>query len=414
MALNVSGFGNSTPNRRQIPGFNGQVREQVSDATFTAVSDDSALAEVWTLAIGTATAAAVYSVSIDVLDSNAAVVQTYDFSFTSTTAASTTDIAEQFVAAWNGNAQTYRIASASNSTATVTLTGQMVGVPFQLRESDAKINTPSNTVNAATAAPIYAGRLLCRNTTDSAFGNPRVFQPVAANFTAQVITHAVTSAASASFSGRLTIKGLNDGSSSSKVINLEPVVHNTDSATTVADIVTAWDAAVNSALGAGQGVVFTASTADLICTADVAGLEFDLEIIPSGSNSASVAKTYTTGPSASTSIRLAFAGVSERSDSMVAATVGVDDPQYAAGQPIPVNRGRAEMWVSYDSTETAPAQNGQVYVSTASATKGRLYTTGATTRVPVGCDQLRWLAADLVDGEGTITYTAALVGIAQG
>ena len=414
MALSPSSFGNDRPNRRQIPGYNGQVVEMAADSTITIVSDDSALAEVWTLQITTATTAAVYAVSLDLLDSNGAVVSTYDFSFTTTTAADATDVASQFVTAWNGNANTYRLALATSSTDTVTLTGHMIGVPFQVRESDAKIGSPSNTVSATSAAPIYAGRLICRNTTDSAFGNPRGFQPIAANFTAQVITHAVTSAASASFSGRLTVKGLNDGSSPSKVIMLEPVVHNTDSATTVGDIVTAWESAINSALGAGQGVVFTASTANLICTADIPGYEFDLDVIVSGSNSAVAAKTYTTGPSASTSIRLAFLGVSERSDAMVNPLIAVDDPQYSAGQPLPVNRGRAKMWVAYDSTETAPAQNGQVYVSTATATRGRLYSTGSTTRLPIGRDQLVWDVSDLVDGEGTITYTAALVGIRQG
>lgn len=414
MAISPSGFGFDRPNRRQIPGFNGQVVTAASDATRTAVSDDSAQAEIWTLAIGTATAAATYAVSLDVLDSNGTVVNTYDFSFITTTAASTTDVASQFVTAWNGDANTYRIATASNSSATVTLTGNVSGVLFQIRESDAKINTPSNTQDAAGAAPIYAGRLVCRNTTDGGLGNIRVFQPIAARFSKQVITHAITSAASATFQGRLTVRGLNDGSSPNKVILLGPTDHNTDSATTVADIVTEWDAAVNTALGAGQGVVFTASTADLICTADVEGYEFDLEVIVAGADAAAAAKTYTTGPSASTSIRRAFAGVVERSESMVNATVGADDPQYAAGQPVPVNQGRAMMWVGYDSTETAPAQGGQVYVSTATATRGRLYASGSTTRIPIGRDQLVWDAPDLVDTEGTITYTAALVGIRQG
>lgn len=413
MAIPTTGYLNDRPNRRQLPGYNGQVVRAALDSTLTCVSDDSAQAEIWTLAIGTATAAAVYSVAIDELDSNGNVVLTYDFSFTTTTAASTTDVATQFVTAWNGNSSAYRFATASSSTATVTLTGNTAGVPFQIRESDAKINTPSNTQDAASAAPIYAGRLLCRNTTDGTLGNPRVFQPIAARFSAQVITHAVTSAASASFSGRLVIKGLNEGSTPSKTLILDPVVHNTDSATTVTDIVAAWNTQVDAAFGAGQSVVFSASTADLLCTADIAGFEFELDLIISGSNSATMAKTYTTGPSASTSIRQAFLGVAERSEGMSNATMIADDPQYAAGQPIPANRGRSLMWVSYDSSETAPAQNGQVYVSTGTTTRGRLYSTGSTSRVPIGRDQLVWDVADLVDGQGTITYTTALVGIRQ-
>jgi hypothetical protein len=263
---------------------------------------------------------------------------------------------------------------------TITLTGTWPGVAFVVTTNASSttqdLGSPSTTTAAGTADSIAFGRVLATNGFVTDEGNLKVFVPTTSKFTAQVISFTFAGNTASYYHGSVTING--------REYVWGGVVWNTDLDTTCTAIAAAINAVmptetvIAASVGSAGGVV--------TLTAEVEGAEFEAQAHAQGHADAEATKAYTTGPSTSTSLRRAFAGVSLRREDVENLTVGGDDPAYAANAGVEVLTD-GTIHVQRDTTETWN-RGDEVYVSLASATKGRIYDTAGTDRV--------WLPSSLL------------------
>lgn len=262
------------------------------------------------------------------------------------------------------------LAATNSSSATITFTGQYPGIAFTISEADSNLGTPSTTTSAAEADTVAFGLALIGITFTGASRLGHV--PVEANFSAQVITITITTGAGASFTPQVRING--------ETYTGDAVVHNTNVATTATDIATE----INGVMPATT-VIATTSGADVILTAEVPGAEFGADIIVAGV-AVDATKVATTGPTTATSFERAFAGVSIRDEHIENLTRGGDDPAYPANFGI---RCLAAGRIVTSNSEN-PEFGDDVWVSLATATKGRFYNTAAANRVLLPREMAAW------------------------
>lgn len=266
----------------------------------------------------------------------------------------------------------HRVTVVDDGVDTLTITGLWPGVAFELSASatGAGVLTAAAVTAADEADPTYPGRAMIRTgEVDADSGNFPVKAPVAADFTAQSLTTAITTGAAASFEAIVKINGTTYRSG--------VVAHDTNATTTAAAIATA----INGVLPANT-VEAVATTGTIAWTAEVPGQEFELDVRPSGVTAA-VAIAAVVGPSAATSLKRALIGASARRLDMEAATFG-GDLAYPGNGGVEVTRwGR--MVVERSTAETWLA-NTDLYVGVATSTAGKFYNTAGANRVHIGRD----------------------------
>lgn len=296
-------------------------------------------------------------------------------------ASSTQDeVGNGLAAAINATAGARAKCVATYTGGTITLTGTWPGVAFVVTTNAASttqdLGSPSTTTAAGTADSIAFGRVLATDGYVTDEGNLKVFVPTTSKFSAQRISLTFAGNTASYYHGTVQING--------KTYPWGGVVWDTDLDTTCTAIAAAINAVmptetvIAASVGSGGGVV--------TLTAEVEGAEFDAEAHAQGHADAGATKAYTTGPSTSTSLRRAFAGISLRREDVENLTVGGDDPAYAANAGVEVLT-EGTIHVERDTTETW-SRGDEVYVSLASATKGRIYDTAGTDRV--------WLPSSLL------------------
>lgn len=313
----------------------------------------------------------------------------YDLALNTSTGLNTTTIADRIVAAINNNGILRGHLVASNSTNTVTLTGLTPGVgftPSAPTNPSTMIASITETVAEALAADIEVGRavVITGNNTSDAGTEPEYLVGLAAEslFSAQVITVAPTFVASAVIQAAVyEVRG-----GERHLIASAIFASATDLDTTIDGLV----AALNTALPA-DSVVVTANNASataLVFTAEVLGLEFDVEFHhhSGGASSPTFTKTLTTGPSPATSIHRAWGGIALYTLQDEAALIGGTIARY------PANHGVifGQEGLIYVESAQSISRGDLVYVDLGTTNPGKLFNTSGADRVALARNMARW------------------------
>lgn len=341
------------------------------------VNSNPQAAQVDTITVTGATALKTYTETID------GVAVSYVADATATIA----EITDGLAAAINAEPSVRGKCSASSDGASIiTVTGTIPGLAYTITDADAQLTTASVTT-AASADAVPFGTLLVNPTgyvTDEAeeYG-------VRANsglFTAQVVTLVPTYVATAATTIR--IRDMHSG----RIIADTTQTHDTDLADLIAELVadlnTQLPAASVIAANVGPGTSMT-------LTAEVAGLEFDVEVGLAEAGAATTptcAKTYTTGPSRATSLLRAIEGVSLYASDEEATAAGTATSSATASYP--ANAGvramtHGQIWVTSAQT-IANGEDVYVELSAASAARGQFYNTDSATRLLLPRDKFTW------------------------
>lgn len=370
-------------------GFFGQFTRNASFRSITGSAQDPQAKDIWTISIpASPDNSTLYSITIDGISVA---------SFTTDASATQAELSVGLSAAFNGTAGTRAIAISTQVTATITLTGVWPGVAFvptvNAADTTQDLGSPSNTTTAASADTVAFGRVLATDGFVTDEGNPKVFVPQTSHFTAQVITITFAGNTAAYYHGSIAING------TSYVWG--GVIWDTNLATTL----TAIAVAINAVMPAETVIADGSGGTTMVLTAEVEGAEFDADAHAQGHADAEATKVLTTGPSLSTSLTRAMVGFSMRRLDVENATVDGDDPVYAANEAVEVVTHAGHGVIQRDTTETW-AYSDEVYVSLASATKGRLYNAAGTDRVWIGASRVRILRQEpstSTDGLGVIS-----------
>lgn len=377
--------------RRSAEAFVGQVTEDSQLRRYeSGVNAAPQAAEVWTITVDSDPGA------------QADQVITFNFgnglcnvSFDIDGADAVADIAAKIAAAINAEPIVYGRVQASAAAAVVTVTARNTGRSFSVTDALA-YTTLVNTVDSATADDIPVGRavvytgVLASNPISGTEADFLVALASTNRFTAQVITLTVDNGAA----GDRAVKLYEVRGTERILIGQSAYAGNATEATEATALRNAINAAApaNSVLAAGTG-------ADVTLTAEIDGLEFDVEVEAVGTS-----KALTTGPSQQTSLARAWAGVATYTLSDEAASIGGLDGRYPANAGV---RYLKEGTIAVESSESLPI-GGTVYVELAPGDNaGKLYAASSATRVAVGRNVGSWLrrTRDGLDlGIANLTY----------
>lgn len=353
-------------------GFIGALYRSPDARTVTGVNQSPQAKQVDTITVpASPDASTAYKVTVDGVTAT----------FTTDASATQAELGAGLEAAINAKPGIRAKCVASYSGGTLTLTGTWPGVSFtssvNSSETTQDLGTPSTSTAAASASAIEFGRVLASDGYATDEGVLKVFKPTTSLMTAQVMTLTFAGNTGSYYHGSVKVNG--------KVYQWGGVVWTSDLDTTCGLIATAINTVMptETVIAASVG----SSSGQVTLTAEVEGAEFEADAHAQGHADAEATKAYTTGPSISTSLARAFAGLSVRRADVENQTVDGDDPIYPANQGVEVaNRGR--MIVQRDTSETWTFGD-EVYVSVASATAGRIYNTAGTDRVWVPPSLLR-------------------------
>jgi hypothetical protein len=257
---------------------------------------------------------------------------------------------------------------------TITMTGWWPGQAFTVTDADAELTTVHTTSSAA-AEVIPMGRAVC---TDGYMtnGSKRLFNPKTSYFTAQVATLDYTYNAG----DLLTVRCAN-ALTGDVIAEYTYTQAGNKGASTTAIL-----AALNGQAPANSVIFSTVAGDNIVATAEVAGLEFSIEI--GSSATSAVSNTATTGPSMATSFLRAFVGVTILDQTLAPATLTDASVAYP-GNSMVGYLAKGDIWVANSQT---PTNGTTVYVECdgTSADCGLLYTTSSATRLPLPLSVARW------------------------
>jgi len=286
-------------------------------------------------------------------------------------------------------------AAVSDGATIVTLTARQRGVAFTLTEADAQL-TAALVTAAASADAVPMGRVMISQATDTHDPNEPaeigIFLKSTA-FTAQVMTFTPTYVADAEVT--VTVVDQHTG----RVIASFTEVSDTALATLLTNLATG----LNDQLPANSVIASGASTTTLTLTSELAGLEFDayMSVGDQGASVPTFTTAYTTGPSPSTSLIMAVAGISLFTSAIEAATIAGADAQYAANQGVTViSSGR----VFVENSQTI-VKGTAVFVETdaTSDDRGKCFNTNSATRLALPLRMAKWI-------RGAVDSTISAVG----
>lgn len=369
--------------RRAIPaGYIGDLSEMTpNDRQVSVVNSSGQVAQVTTIAI---------PASPDNSTAYAVTVNGIAATYTTDGSATQAELGAGLQSAINVSPGIRGQMSASYAGGTLTLTATYPGITNTVSTSGGvsggAIGAATTATSATSAAVIPFGVAVV--STGLVSGSERIAgtAPKTSSFTAQVMSFAITYAASGSYQATMSINGA--------TYTTAPVAATTDDATTAAAIATAINAIMPT-----ETILASNSTGTLILTAEVEGAEFEAFATVSGAANARATKTYTTGPSIATSLAKAFVGVSARDNSVEAVTFGGDDPSYPNGAAMTVHARGA---VRVSDRGLTIAMGDPVYVSVGSATPGYLYNAAGTDRVWLPPSLAVWHAQTAADSIATV------------
>jgi len=355
---------------RQPIGFIGDFTRNLDYKSISMVNSNPQAAQVQTISVPAAPDnATTYKVVIDGASCE------YLTDGTATQA----ELGEGMRDAINDKPAARRLCVASYTGGVITLTGVWPGVSWTTTVNSAEttqdLGVPTTTTTAADADAVSFGRAMVHAGYVTDEGTPKGYVPVSTDFAAQVITFTYGSVGAGD---EATLEIEFQGRKLSEV-----ATYNASQTQTLVDLIGLMNTALDAEFGAGLSVLLASDATTITLTSDVAGSEFDATSFVMGAGTA--AKAYTTGPSISTSLLRALAGVSVRRLDVENATIGGDDPVYAANQGVEV-AVRGHGVVQRDTTETW-AYGDEVYVSLAAATKGRFYNTATASFVWIGTNK---------------------------
>lgn len=309
-----------------------------------AVCSAAQVAQVSTLTVGTVTSDATYSWSINGIA----------LSYLADSSATNAEIVAGIVAAIDASpAVRGQVSAVATSSTVATITARTAGLVFTLTTSDAKLAAAAVTA-AASAGTVEVGRAVA-SFGRSAERDPRLKLACvadAANFTAQVDTHAVTYEASKTIRASVTVRG------SIYEVDVATVTSATATANAIRD-------ALNGILPADT-VLASASSGTLTLTSELAGLPFESYArFTDNATTGAVASTSTAG--VATDASKAIIGVSARRTDLEGSTYAANSVfMYAKDEPIFVE---------------ASAVGEEVYVELSGADAGKLFAASSATRV---------------------------------
>ena len=266
------------------------------------------------------------------------------------------------------------------SGAVVTLSGMWPGLAFTLTESESYLST-ATTVSALTASLVPFGVAVITQGF-RADGEPEKLVTLAEEtaFVAQVQTLTVDTGQAVDFAVELwEIRG-----TERVLLGSDTVTGNATAATQATTIRNAINA-----IAPTNTVVATGASANIICTAEIAGLEFDLVVKEAG-----VSKVLTTGPSRATSLHRALEGISLYAEDQEATSVPGTEAAYRPNGGVRFAQ-TGELWVLCPDTV---ALGDTVYVELGVSNTGRLFGAAGADRVALSRDRATWLRNSLDAG----------------
>ena len=287
------------------------------------------------------------------------------------------DMATGFAAAFNDKVGVSNYVTASASSTTLTVRGKGIKT-FTLavdgsEDAGGTITVNANTQDAAASSNVEVARAVIRNSAGTSSGVPYANRPLAANFTAQTATFTITSAASAIFFVYVKING--------EWSTIGPVAHDTNTATTIDNIDTAVDAVMDARTDAGYNCVASNTDTTLVLTVDVAGAEIEEAYMTvSGSASADVSSAVFNGTSSTYLLKKALLGFATK-DGTTHSSFSGGDGVWLGGDPMTVAYGEEICLAT-----SAPSAGSGFWVSVASGTDGKVYSSGGTNRIWLGND----------------------------
>lgn len=274
-----------------------------------------------------------------------------------------------------------RVDAVSDGVATVTVTGRLPGDTYTVSDSDANLTTTAVTTAAEAAAVGFGLVMLSVSgfSATEAYRYGRVAKSTA--FSAQVATFDYTYDADE----LLWIKCIN-------VATGDVIAHAQHVQAADKDTSTTAIAAILNAQAPANSVNFTndgGATFRLVATAELAGLEFKIEYgSDDATNVATMSLTDTTGPSPSTSLLRALAGVSLYTEDEEATAVNGSTASYPANAGVKVLE-KGSVWVSNSQTL---AYGTRVFVELdgTGTAFGQCYNTDSATRLGLPLSVARW------------------------
>lgn len=368
------GFGNVRSRARQgIPG--SFVYADRNNHSKCGLNSSPQTAQVGTIVVDTATNSATYTWTINGVE----------MTYVADSSTTTTEVATGIAAVINEEPLVRGQVKATSSSATVTLTATTVGSvgSFTASDTDSKLTTTEETTADDDADTVAFGRAIMSQGYASSESERLVCVPTTAKFTAQVITWTIAYVDTTVITVRVyEVRG------SERIIIAEVSEAQATSQDASLD---ALATLLNAALPANTVLAASApATATTITfTAEIAGLEFDVEVFVGheGASLPAATKAETTGPSEATSLHRAWQGISLYSPSSEAAAIGDTTGVWDSNEGV-VYADRGVVWV--DSTQS-PTEGDVVYVELApGATAGRFYTDSSSTRVALSRQVARW------------------------
>lgn len=285
-----------------------------------------------------------------------------------------------------------QIAATNPSTNNLTFTALTAGrsfTPSAPTNPSTAITSITESQTADSADDIEVGRAVCitgHNTSDAGT-EPEHLVALAASslFSAQVITWTPSYVASARY-----------GVAIYEVRGDERILLARSEEVGATDLNATLDALadnLNALLAANTVVVASAPTTatTLTFTAEIAGLEFDVEVSISGDGASipTSAVEYTTGPSPATSLHRAWGGIALYTLADEAAAIGGQIARYPGNHGVIFAR---EGMANVENAEaTRPSLGERVFVELgANVNAGKLYRAGSSTRVALSRAIARW------------------------
>lgn len=308
-------------------------------------------------------------------------INSVDVTYNTGTGAAAADIATGLAAAINAEPLVRGQVVASAASTTLTLTGVTPGESFTVTEDDGALSSVTTTTAADEADPIEFGRAVIR--TGYSDTDELVAKAASSAFTAQVITADIAYVASAVISvrvyeirgaERVLIASVDEASATSQDATIDALVALLNAALPA-----------NSVLAAANDATATA----IVFTAEVAGLEFAVEVEAGheGASLPAVSVANTTGPSAATSFHRAFRGVAIRDQASEPTAIAGTQQQYAGNSSLSYCR---KGLVAVESAE-AISPGATVYVELGvTADNGKFFAADSATRIGLARSLATW------------------------
>jgi len=340
--------------------------------------------QVSTITVGGANNSTPYTVTIDGESA----------SYTSDATATVAEIHAGLIAAINAAPAVRGKMVPSGTSPTLTLTGVYPGIAYTVSvddDSTGDLGAVAATTATDSADPVSFGLAMVKTGFMTDEADPVGHVATTSDFTAQVITMTVGTDVTANngLSTLIQFRG--------QRFTVESEF-NASHAQTLTDHTANINTLLDAKYGTGNGIVAANNGDDITLTAENPGDEFEAWTTATGSGTGVVSKAYTTGPSTATSFMRVFAGVSKRRHDIEDTTLGGDDPAYPANVGVEtVYEG--DIWVS--SAQSISYGDG-VYVSLATATKGKFYNAIGTDYIWLPPEVARWERDERSTGSASI------------